>query len=61
MLNWIKHKSIVENLRLYPDLSADEAKDQLVESLKDDAKVNAQSYISDIIEEAKQLRIRASV
>ncbi|HKM45036.1 MAG TPA: ribonuclease Y, partial [Dysgonamonadaceae bacterium] len=47
------HKSIVEKLEVISGLSADEAKDQLVESLKDDAKVNAQSYISDIIEEAK--------
>ncbi len=47
------HKSIVEKLEAISGLSADEAKDQLVESLKDDAKVNAQSYINDIIEEAK--------
>lgn len=47
------HKSVVEKLEAISGLSADEAKDQLVESLKDDAKINAQSYISDIIEEAK--------
>ena len=47
------HKSIVEKLEIISGLSADEAKEQLVESLKDEAKVNAQSYISDIIEEAK--------
>ena len=47
------HKSIVEKLEVVSGLSADEAKEQLVESLKDEAKINAQSYISDIIEEAK--------
>ena len=47
------HKSIVEKLEVISGLSADEAKEQLVESLKDEAKINAQSYISDIIEEAK--------
>ncbi len=47
------HKTIVEKLEVVSGLSADEAKEQLVESLKDEAKINAQSFISDIIEEAK--------
>ena len=47
------HKQIVDKLEVISNLSADEAKEQLLESLKDEAKINAQSYISDIIEEAK--------
>ena len=47
------HKSIVEKLEVVSCLSADEAKEQLVESLKDEAKISAQSFINDIIEEAK--------
>lgn len=34
-------------------LSADQAKERLVESLKDEAKTNAMSYVNDIMEEAK--------
>lgn len=34
-------------------LSADEAKQRLVESLKDKARLDAQAYINDIVEEAK--------
>jgi ribonuclease Y len=34
-------------------LSADEAKNQLIETLKDEARTNASSHIKDIIEEAK--------
>lgn len=47
------HRQAVEKLESVSGLSADEAKAQLVESLKDEAKTNAQSYINDIIEEAK--------
>ena len=47
------HKSIVEKLEVVSCLSADEAKEQLIESLKDEAKISAQSFINDIIEEAK--------
>lgn len=47
------HKTIVEKLEVVSGLSADEAKEQLVDSLKEEAKINAQSHISDIIEEAK--------
>ncbi|MCF0182864.1 MAG: ribonuclease Y [Bacteroidaceae bacterium] len=34
-------------------LSADEARERLVESLKDEARTNAQSYINDIMDEAR--------
>ncbi len=34
-------------------ISADEAKERLVESLKDEAKTNAQSYINEIMDDAK--------
>ena len=34
-------------------LSADEAKSRLVESLKDQAKLDAASYINEIVDEAK--------
>lgn len=47
------HKQIVEKLEVISCLSAEEAKKQLIDSLKDEAKIGAQSYISDIIEEAK--------
>ena len=43
----------MEQLETISGLSAKEAKDRLVESLKDEAKLNAASYISDIMEEAK--------
>ena len=47
------HRQAVEKLEIVSGLSADEAKSQLVDSLKDEAKTNAQSYINDMIEEAK--------
>ncbi len=47
------HKSQVEQLEVISGLSADEAKNQLVESLKAEAKTNAMSFIQDTIEEAK--------
>ena len=43
----------MEQLETISGLSVKEAKDRLVESLKDEAKMNAASYISDIMEEAK--------
>ena len=43
----------VEQLETISGLSAKEAKDRLVESLKDEAKSDATSYINDIMEEAK--------
>lgn len=47
------HRQSVERLETISGLSADEAKERLVESLKDEAKTEAQSYINDIMEEAK--------
>ena len=47
------HREAVEKLEMVSGLSAEEAKAQLVESLKEEAKTNAQSYINDMIEEAK--------
>ncbi len=47
------HKSQVEQLEAISGLSADEAKNQLVESLKAEAKTNAMAHIQETIEEAK--------
>jgi ribonuclease Y len=46
-------KEQVEKLEALAGISIEEAKLQLVESLKEDAKAEAQSYINDIIEESK--------
>jgi ribonuclease Y len=42
-----------EQLETVSGLSAEQAKSQLIEALKDEAKTNAMSYINDIMEEAK--------
>ncbi len=42
-----------EKLEQLSGLSADEAKTRLVDSLKDEARTNAQSYINEIMDEAK--------
>ena len=42
-----------EKLEALSGLSADEAKERLVESLKEEAKTQAQSYINDIMDDAK--------
>ena len=47
------HKIQVEKLELIAGLSAEEAKNQLIESLKAEAKTSAMSHIQDTIEEAK--------
>ncbi len=47
------HKQEVERLEALSGLSAEEIKSKLVEALKDEAQTNAQSYISEIMEEAK--------
>jgi len=47
------HRQQVEKLEVLSGLSADEAKAQLVESLKNEAKTEAMSYINEIMEEAK--------
>ena len=43
----------IEKLETISGLSADEAKERLVESLKEEAKTQAQSYINDIMDDAK--------
>lgn len=43
----------VEQLETISGLSADEARERLVESIKEEAKTNAQSYINEIMEDAK--------
>mgnify|MGYP002856592219 CR=1 FL=1 len=46
-------KSVRDTLERVSGLSADEAKEKLVESLKDEAKTAAASYINDIMDDAK--------
>ena len=43
----------IEKLEALSGLSADEAKEHLVDSLKEEAKTQAQSYINDIMDDAK--------
>ena len=47
------HRKQVEQLETISGLSAEEAKAQLVESLKAEAKTEAMSYVNEIMEEAK--------
>lgn len=47
------HKSQVEQLEVISGLSAEDAKAQLIESLKSDARSDAMSYIQNTLEEAK--------
>jgi len=47
------HRQEVERLEALSGLSADEVKEKLVEALKDEARSHAQSYINEIMEEAK--------
>jgi ribonuclease Y len=47
------HQREIEQLEALSGLSADEAKERLIESLKDEAKSEATSYINEIMEEAK--------
>jgi len=47
------HKQQVEHLETISGLSAEEAKRQLIESLKNDARSEAMSYINEIMDEAK--------
>ncbi|MDG5800081.1 ribonuclease Y [Marinilabiliaceae bacterium ANBcel2] len=47
------HKQHVEELETISNLSAEEAKEMLMESLKNEAKTEAMSYINDIMDEAK--------
>ena len=47
------HQQEIVHLETISGLSADEARERLVESLKDEAKTEADSYINEIMEEAK--------
>lgn len=47
------HKNQIEQLEIISGLSANDAKLQLLDNLKNEAKANAMSYIKDTIEEAK--------
>src|SRR5690554_7541112 len=47
------HKQQVEQLESISGMSAEEAKEMLMESLKAEAKTEAMSYINDIMDEAK--------
>ena len=47
------HKSQIKQLEVISSLSAEEAKEQLVESLKEEAKTDAMGFIQNHIEEAK--------
>ncbi len=47
------HEKEVERLEALSGMSAEEAKDQLIESLKNEAQTEAMSHIKDIVEEAK--------
>lgn len=47
------HKKHVEHLEVISGLSAEEAKKELVTSLREEAKTDAMSYIQDTLEEAK--------
>lgn len=48
-----QHDEFVKQLEKISNLSADDAKKQLVETLKNDAKNDALAYVKDIMEEAK--------
>ena len=47
------HKMEIDRLEALSGISANEAKDRLIESLKEEAKTQASSFINEIIEEAK--------
>lgn len=47
------YRQSVEQLETISGLSADEARERLIESIKEEAKTDAQSYINEIMEEAK--------
>jgi len=47
------HRQQVEKLETISGLSAEEAKNNLIESLKEEAKTGAMSYINEILDEAK--------
>lgn len=47
------HRRQIEQLEVISSLSADDAKEQLIESLKEEAKTDAMAYIQSSVEEAK--------
>ena len=47
------HRQEIERLEVIAGMSAEEAKERLIESLKDEAKTQATSYVNEIMEEAK--------
>ena len=47
------HRQQVDKLETISSLSAEEAKNQLIESLKEEAKTGAMSYVNEILDEAK--------
>ena len=47
------HKQQIQQLELISGISADEAKSQLIDSLKNEAKTEAMSFIQEIMDEAK--------
>lgn len=47
------HRQIMDELERISGLSADEAKEKLIESLKDEAKTAAAGYINDIMDDAR--------
>ena len=49
----LEAEAVKEKLETISGLSADEAKERLVESLKEEAKTQAQSFINDIMDDAK--------
>ncbi len=52
------HKQQVKQLETISGLSAEEAKSQLIESLKDEAKSEAMAYVNEIMEEAKMNSVK---
>jgi ribonuclease Y len=54
------HKQQVEQLETISGLSAEEAKNQLIESLREEAKTQAISYVNEIMAEAKMTAARES-
>ena len=47
------HHQAIEKLETIAGLSAEEAKNQMIESLKDEAKTAAIAYVNEIMEEAR--------
>jgi len=52
------HKQQIEQLEAISGLSADDAKQQLIESLKEEAKAEAVSYVNEIMDEARMTSAR---